>query len=118
MDTISNHQHCEFSSLEHPGDAVHDAADDEGGDGGAGEGEGQDGADVAEEEALLHAAWWQFNGIISERKRAQKQAEEPFERDACKSFQFWMVRGAFGPFLTTVVPFLLQYGPKSARKGA
>ena len=44
-----------MSSLQHPRDAVHDAADHERGDGGAEEGEGQDGADVAEEESLLHA---------------------------------------------------------------
>ena len=44
-----------MSSLQHPRHAVHDAADHKRGDGGAEEGEGQDGADVAEEEPFLHA---------------------------------------------------------------
>ena len=44
-----------MSFLQHPRHAVHDAANHESGDGGAEEGESQNGTDVAEEESLLHA---------------------------------------------------------------
>ena len=58
-------------------EAEHDAADDEGGDGRAHEGQDQDGPDVPEEEPLLHAV----AGVEDDRR--QDDVEEDFRIESC-----------------------------------